>query len=149
MTKIRLTLALLAVCIYAVGCAGLPENYRENALQQLTAVYADPDIDPSADALEELLNHPDFTKGEIVFLEIAALKSAEASSAYNVFLDVLGPEIKQAGGELLQIYDILSPGIGDLDKYNYDFFLKEMEDLQKEGKVEVQLIAGKLYFQAK
>jgi hypothetical protein len=37
----------------------------------------------------------------------------------------------------------------DYPKYNYDFFLKEMEDLQKEGKVEVQLIAGKLYFQAK
>jgi hypothetical protein len=33
--------------------------------------------------------------------------------------------------------------------YNYDFFLKEVEDLQKEGKVEVQLIAGKLYFQVK
>lgn len=31
--------------------------------------------------------------------------------------------------------------------YNYDFFLKKVEDLQKEGKVEVQLIAGKLYFQ--
>ena len=37
----------------------------------------------------------------------------------------------------------------DYPKYNYDFFLKEMEDLQKEGKVEVQLIAGKLYFQVK
>ena len=33
--------------------------------------------------------------------------------------------------------------------YDYDFFLKEIEDLQKEGKVEVQLIAGKLYFQIK
>jgi len=33
--------------------------------------------------------------------------------------------------------------------YNYDFFLKEVEDLQKEGKVEVQLIAGKLYIQIK
>jgi hypothetical protein len=37
----------------------------------------------------------------------------------------------------------------DYPKYNYDFFLKEMEDLQKEGKVEVQLIAGKLYFKVK
>lgn len=35
----------------------------------------------------------------------------------------------------------------DYPGYNYDFFLKEVEDLQKEGKVEVQLIAGKLYFQ--
>jgi hypothetical protein len=33
--------------------------------------------------------------------------------------------------------------------YSYDFFLKEVEDLQNEGKVEVQLIAGKLYFQIK
>jgi len=37
----------------------------------------------------------------------------------------------------------------DFPGYNYDFFLKEVEDLQKEGKVEVQLIAGKLYFQIK
>ncbi len=33
--------------------------------------------------------------------------------------------------------------------YNYDFFLTEVEDLQKEGKVEVEIIAGKLYFQIK
>ena len=32
--------------------------------------------------------------------------------------------------------------------YDYDFLLKEVEELQKAGKVEVQLIAGKLYFQA-
>ena len=37
----------------------------------------------------------------------------------------------------------------DYPGYNYDFFLKEAEDLQKKGKVEVQLIAGKLYFQIK
>ena len=37
----------------------------------------------------------------------------------------------------------------DYSDYNYDFFLKEVKDLQKEGKVEVQLIAGKLYFQIK
>jgi uncharacterized protein YoxC len=37
----------------------------------------------------------------------------------------------------------------DYPDYNYDFFLKEVEDLQKEGKVEVQLIAGKLNFQIK
>ena len=33
--------------------------------------------------------------------------------------------------------------------YNYDFFLKEVEELQKEGKVEVEIIAGKLYLQIK
>jgi hypothetical protein len=37
----------------------------------------------------------------------------------------------------------------DYPEYDYGFFLKEVEDLQKEGKVEVQLIAGKLYFQIK
>jgi len=37
----------------------------------------------------------------------------------------------------------------DYPDYDYDFFLKEVEDLQKQGKVEVQLIAGKLYFQIK
>ena len=33
--------------------------------------------------------------------------------------------------------------------YNYDFLLKEVENLQKKGKVEVQLVGGKLYFLAK
>ncbi|MGD8295577.1 MAG: hypothetical protein PVG67_04235 [Desulfobacterales bacterium] len=33
--------------------------------------------------------------------------------------------------------------------YDYDFFLTEVEDLQKEGKVEAEIIAGKLYFQIK
>ena len=37
----------------------------------------------------------------------------------------------------------------DYPGYDYDFFLKEVEGLQKEGKVKAQLVAGKLYFQIK
>lgn len=33
--------------------------------------------------------------------------------------------------------------------YDYDYFIKAVEGLQKEEKVEVQLVAGKLYFQVK
>lgn len=33
--------------------------------------------------------------------------------------------------------------------YDYDYFIREVEKLQKEGKVQVQLVAGKLYFQVK
>lgn len=37
----------------------------------------------------------------------------------------------------------------DFPGYDYDYFLKEVERLQKEGKVKAQLVAGKLYFQIK
>ena len=37
----------------------------------------------------------------------------------------------------------------DYPGYDYDYFLKEVEGLQKNEKVEVQLVAGKLYFQIK
>jgi hypothetical protein len=46
-------------------------------------------------------------------------------------------------------HDLTQHLLKDYPGYNYDFFLKELEDLQKEGKVEVQLIAGKLYIQIK
>lgn len=52
-------------------------------------------------------------------------------------------------GKPIAYHDLTKHLSKDYPGYNYDFFLKEVEDLQKEGKVEVQLIAGKLYFQIK
>ena len=52
-------------------------------------------------------------------------------------------------GNPIPYHDLTKHLSKDYPGYNYDFFLNEVEDLQKEGKVEVQLIAGKLYFQIK
>ena len=58
-------------------------------------------------------------------------------------------ELLKKSGKPTPYHDLTKYLSKDYPGYNYDFFLKEVEDLQKEGKVEVQLIAGKLYFQIK
>ncbi len=58
-------------------------------------------------------------------------------------------ELLKKSGKPTPYHDLTKHLSEDYPGYNYDFFLKEVEDLQKEGKVEVQLIAGKLYFQIK
>ena len=58
-------------------------------------------------------------------------------------------ELLKKSGKPTPYHDLTKQLSKDYPGYNYDFFLKEVEDLQKEGKVEVQLIAGKLYFQIK
>ena len=58
-------------------------------------------------------------------------------------------ELLKKSGKPTSYQDVTKHLSKDYPGYNYDFFLKEAEDLQKEEKVEVQLIAGKLYFQIK
>ena len=55
-------------------------------------------------------------------------------------------ELLKKSGKPTPYHDLTKNLSKDFPGYNYDFFLKEVEDLQKDGKVEVQLIAGKLYF---
>jgi hypothetical protein len=58
-------------------------------------------------------------------------------------------ELLKKFGKPTPYHDLTKQLSREYPGYNYDFFLKEAENLQKEGKVEVQLIAGKLYFQIK
>ena len=58
-------------------------------------------------------------------------------------------ELLKKTGKPTPYHDLAQHLSKDYPGYNYDFFLKEAEDLQKNGKVEVQLIAGRLYFQIK
>ena len=58
-------------------------------------------------------------------------------------------ELLKKFGRPTPYHDLTKQLSREYPDYNYDFFLKEAENLQKEGKVEVQLIAGKLYFQIK
>lgn len=58
-------------------------------------------------------------------------------------------ELLKKSGKPTPYHDLTKQLSREYPGYNYDFFLKEAEKLQKEGKVEVQLIAGKLYFQIK
>ena len=58
-------------------------------------------------------------------------------------------ELLKESGNPTSYHDLTKQLSREYPACNYDFFLKEAEKLQKEGKVEVQLIAGKLYFQLK
>jgi hypothetical protein len=58
-------------------------------------------------------------------------------------------ELLKKSGNLTPYHDLTKQLSKEFPGYNYDFFLTEVEDLQKEGKVEVEIIAGKLYFQIK
>ena len=56
-------------------------------------------------------------------------------------------ELLKKSGKPTPYHDLTKHLSKDYPGNDYDFFLKEVEDLQKEGKIEVQLIDGKLYFQ--
>ena len=58
-------------------------------------------------------------------------------------------ELLKKSGEPTPYHDLTKQLSKEFPGYNYDFFLTKVEDLQKEGKVEVEIIAGKLYFQIK
>lgn len=58
-------------------------------------------------------------------------------------------ELLKKSGNPTSYHDLTKQLSKEFPGYNYDFFLTEVEDLQKEGKVEVEIIAGKLYFQIK
>jgi len=58
-------------------------------------------------------------------------------------------EVLKKSGKPTPYHDLTKQLSREFPGYNYDFFLTEVEDLQKEGKVEVEIIAGKLYFQIK
>jgi hypothetical protein len=58
-------------------------------------------------------------------------------------------ELLKKSGSPTPYHDLTKQLSKEFPGYNYDFFLTEVEDLQKEGKVEVEIIAGKLYFQIK
>jgi hypothetical protein len=58
-------------------------------------------------------------------------------------------ELLKKSGSPTPYHDLTKQLSKEFPGANYDFFLTEVEDLQKEGKVEAEIIAGKLYFQIK
>ena len=78
-----------------------------------------------------------------------AQKNGSEEHRINTEISTKIHELLKKSGKPILYHDLAKHLSKDYPDYNYDFFLKEVEDLQKEGKVEVQLIAGKLYFQIK
>ena len=78
-----------------------------------------------------------------------AQKNGSEEHRINTEISVKIHELLKKSDRPTPYHDLAKHLSKDYPGYDYDFFLKEVEDLQKEGKVEVQLIAGKLYFQMK
>ena len=76
-------------------------------------------------------------------------KNGSGEHRINTEISTKIQELLKKSGKPTPYHDLTKHLLEDYPAYDYDFFLKEVEDLQKEGKVEVQLIAGKLYFQIK
>ena len=89
------------------------------------------------------------TNSEINTTADSANKNGPEEHRINMEISKKIHALLKKSGKPTPYHDLTKHLSKDYPKYNYDFFLKEMEDLQKEGKVEVQLIAGKLYFQVK
>ena len=78
-----------------------------------------------------------------------APKNGSGDHRINTEIRAKIQELLKKTGKPTSYHDLTQHLSKDYPDYNYDFFLKEVEDLQKKGKVEIQLIAGKLYFQIK
>ena len=80
---------------------------------------------------------------------VIAQKNGSEEHRINTEIRTKIQALLKKSGKPTPYHDLTKHLSKDYPDYDYDFFLKEVEDLQKEGKVEVQLIAGKLYFQIK
>jgi len=78
-----------------------------------------------------------------------AKKNGSEENRINAEISTKIYELLKKSGKPTPYHDLTKHLSKYYPGYDYDFFLKEAENLQKEGKVEVQLIAGKLYFQIK
>jgi len=87
-------------------------------LERLTAVYADPVLDPSAEAWEALLADPGFDSQAVAVVEFVELHEAEGSkAAYDAYVEAFARATAAAGGEVVSINDTLMPGLEGLEAY--------------------------------
>ena len=87
-------------------------------LDRLIAAYADPKLDPSADAWRSLLADEGFDTKQVSVVEFVRLRAdAGASANYDAYLDALTPAIVKAGGETISVNDTLFPGLEGLEGY--------------------------------
>jgi uncharacterized protein (DUF1330 family) len=87
-----------------------------DALEQVSARFADPRFDPGVAQWAEVFAHPDFANGEIIVIEIARLQP-ERKSTYDTFIQALRRNTEQVGGSIIAVTDILFPGTGDLESH--------------------------------
>jgi len=99
--------------------------------------------------LKDNLAADDRTNSETNTTPDLADKNGSEERRINMEISKKIHALLKKSGKPTPYHDLTKHLSKDYPGYNYDFFLKEVEDLQKEGKVEVQLIAGKLYFQIK
>lgn len=76
-----------------------------------------------------------------------AQKNGSEEHRINTEISTKIRELLEKSGKPIPYHDLTKHLSKDYPGNDDDFFLKEVEDLQKEGKIEVQLIHGKLYFQ--
>ncbi len=87
-------------------------------LERLTAAYADPKTDPSAEAWSELLADPGFDTQSVSVAEFVRLRTdASAKTDYDSYVDALTPAVAKTGGEMVSVNDTLFPGLEGLDGY--------------------------------
>lgn len=109
--------ALLAVACGSndgggTGVTATPTTDARTPLERLISAYPDPDVDPSAEAWEQLLSDEAFETQPVAVVEFVRLQDADdARTAYNSYLEALAPAIESAGGEMVSINDTWRPGL--------------------------------------
>jgi len=87
-------------------------------LERLTAIYADPAVDPSAAAWEELLADPAFETQPVAVVEFVQLREDDgAKAAYDAYANAFAQATADAGGQMVSINDTLMPGLEGLEPY--------------------------------
>lgn len=87
------------------------------AIERLTAVYADPALDPSRDAWQALLDDPGFGTQPIAVTEFVRLREGEgARASYDAFVGALMSAAESVGATVT-VNDILFPGLEGLEGY--------------------------------
>jgi uncharacterized protein (DUF1330 family) len=98
--------------------AGTATPDTRTPIERLTSVYADPVVDPSAQAWTDLLADPAFETQQVAVVEFVQLNDNDrAKTAYDSFVAAISAATSDAGGAIVSVNDILMPGLEGLERY--------------------------------
>jgi uncharacterized protein (DUF1330 family) len=87
-------------------------------LSRLLGAYADPQLDPSAEAWAELVATGEGKAEPLAVLEFVRLRpTPDAAANYDAYVDALVPAVRDAGGEMISVHDTMIAGLEGLESY--------------------------------
>ncbi|HEY3364276.1 MAG TPA: haloalkane dehalogenase [Symbiobacteriaceae bacterium] len=96
------------------------EANRSADLTEILRSYCHPQFDPREAKWRELFAHERYMDGQIVVIEFVKLQAIPTAKAgYDAYIEQVTPVIERAGGRIIKVADVVMPGVGDAEAFDY------------------------------